>query len=149
MRSSIVAALVSVSVLACKTPAPHGPGGDDRGSAIANTAAPDAAPPPADTVQLYRQGKFSAKPTATATEYDGCVGTPDDLARCKRVDPAAACDLEAMPDPGSVYCRGAAMGPGDMGPPMPPSACACTCSAEYKQASGAALQRAQACSRVP
>ena len=67
----------------------------------------------------------------------------------RRIDPSARCDLTPWVSAGDVYCRGAAMGPGDMGPPMPPSACACSCIAEYIKAYDAYSQRAQAFANVP
>jgi hypothetical protein len=153
MRSSTVAALLSCAALACKTPGPHGPPGDDRGSAspTTTTTAHDAAlaPDAPGMVQLYARGKFFTAPAATATEHDGCIGTPDDLAACKQINPNARCELGPWVDAGKVYCSGAAMGPGDMGPPMPPSACACTCSAEYIKAYDAWSARLRVCANAP
>ena len=141
------------AVLACRNPPPQGPGSEpavvvDAAPAPAPDATPDAAPAAA-MLQLYENGKFFTASSAMATDRDGCIGTPDDLAACKRIDPKSRCDLTPWISAGDVYCRGAAMGPGDMPKPRPPEACACSCGAEYIKAYDAWSKRAQECANVP
>jgi hypothetical protein len=135
---------VVVSLVACgSTPAPSPP----------TTTAP---PPPAagsgaadpDEISLYRDGRFTRRPRAFATDADGCIGTAIDAAGCAQVAPAKTCELAPWPDAGAVYCSGAAMGPEHQRPRAPPP-CGCTCSADYQKAYGELMARVDACGRVP
>jgi hypothetical protein len=138
-----------VAVAACSsTPGPVTSPSHGSGATIDAAPATGADADP-DQITLYRSGKFLTRPRASATQYDGCVGGPAELAACKQLDPAATCELAPWLDAGDIYCRGEAMGPEDMPKPVPPEPCGCTCAADYKKAQAEWGARAQACARVP
>ncbi len=116
--------------VACKTSTPDAAtettvvsasaGSNVVADAASATAAPDAA-----MVTLYERGTFVTVPAANASAIDGCIGTAVELAACAQLKPNERCDLAPWLRASDVYCRGAAMGPGDTRP-RAAELCGCT-----------------------